>query len=44
MGFRFYRRIKIIPGVLNVSKSGVSTSHPCLSNRDGVLAGLRFCL
>jgi hypothetical protein len=27
MGFRFSRRIKIIPGVtLNVSKSGVSTS------------------
>jgi hypothetical protein len=27
MGFRFFRRIKIIPGVtLNVSKSGVSTS------------------
>jgi hypothetical protein len=27
MGFRFYRRIKIIPGItLNVSKSGVSTS------------------
>jgi hypothetical protein len=27
MGFRFFRRIKIVPGVtLNVSKSGVSTS------------------
>ena len=27
MGFRFYRRVKIIPGVwLNFSKSGVSTS------------------
>jgi hypothetical protein len=27
MGFRFYRRIKVIPGVtLNVSKAGLSTS------------------
>jgi hypothetical protein len=27
MGFRFYRRIRLLPGVrLNVSKSGVSTS------------------
>jgi hypothetical protein len=26
-GFRFYRRIKVLPGIkLNVSKSGVSTS------------------